>query len=177
MSYNEYINMFLNCQKIKCPYRAFMFDVVGSKNSSEYQNTRPVKFFKLINTVYALIEKEEKITNKQILLKDKFNQKFNITTPKIDNNFYNPMILGDMITLFVYENSITSQRMLEIFISALKICDINYSFHFNTGVYQTNVYAKGGNKLFKGYMPQILEKLSKNNNFVISKNYGIEKQN
>ena len=71
MSYSEYLNMFLEVQKQKCLYRAFTFDVVGSKNQVEYQTTRQTKFFNLIDCVYNLLEQEEIKTNKQILLKDK----------------------------------------------------------------------------------------------------------
>ncbi|MBQ8909279.1 MAG: hypothetical protein IJY90_03240 [Clostridia bacterium] len=81
------------------------------------------------------------------------------------------MILGDMLTFFVYNGSITIQRMLEIFATALTRCNISYPFHFKTGVYQTNIYKEGGKALYKGYMPQLLEKLSKSDSFIIDKDF------
>ena len=39
--------------------------------------------------------------------------------------------------------------------------------HFATGVYQTNEYGEGGTLLFKGYMPHILESLSKCNGIIV----------
>lgn len=170
MSYNEYINMFKLAQKKECPFRAFMFDVVNSRNNQEYLSTKNTKFFKLLNCVYFLLQKEEEKTNKAILLKGKNNAKYSLGKKVINGNNYNPMHMGDMVTFFVYNNSITTNQMLKIFISALKICKITYSFHFNTGVYETNNYSQGKTKLYKGYMPQILEVLSKKNNIIISQN-------
>ncbi len=166
MSYNEYIDMFHEVQNRKCPYRAFTFDVVNSRNQTEYLETRATKFFEFIDCIYFLLESEENKESKRILLKDKFNRKFEITKSRENNNEYNPMILGDMLTFFVYNGSITTQKMLEIFATALTMCDINYPFHFKTGVYQTNIYAEGSNKLYKGYMPQLLENLSKKDDFI-----------
>ena len=171
MSYYEYMDMFYETQKQQCPYRAFTFDVVNSRNQTEYLETKSTKFFKLIDCIYFLLEQEEINTNKRILLKDKFNCKFDVTKPIKNNNEYNPMILGDMFTFFVYNGSITTKRLLEIFSTALTTCNINYSFHFKTGVYQTNDYVEGANKLFKGYMPQLLESLSKKNNFIIDRDF------
>ena len=163
--------MFYKAQNKKCPYRAFTFDVINSRCQKEYLETRATKFFKLLDVVYHLLEQEEINTNKKILLKDTLNQKFDITKPRVNNNEYNPMILGDMLTFFVYNDSITTQRMLEIFSTALNMCNINYPFHFKTGVYQTNVYAEGTSKLYKGYMPQLLEKLSKKDDFIIDRDF------
>ena len=97
----------------------------------------------------------------------KFLRKLNY---KCNSNYFNPMILGDMVTYFVYNKSITSERMVELFSQSLKEFNINYPFHFKSGVYQTNNYAEGGSKLYKGYLPRILEDLSKKQSFIVSKN-------
>ena len=176
MSYSEYMDMFFEVQKLDCPYRAFTFDVVNSKNQRQYIE-EPEKHFEFVGFVYSLLEQEEQSTGKQILLKDKFNRKLNLAKPAINGNNYNPMILGDMATYFVHNGSITTERMLQIFAMALRKFNICYQFHFKTGTYQTNIYAEGGTKLYKGYMPQILENLSKKNNFVITKDfYSLGKQ-
>ena len=176
MSYIEYLDLFETTQKKECPYRAFTFDVINSRCQKEYLETRATKFFKLLDVVYHLLEQEEINTNKKILLKDTLNQKFDITKPRVNNNEYNPMILGDMLTFFVYNKSITTERMAEIFVIALQKYNIEYSFHFATGVYQTNDYAKGGTLMYKGYMPQILEKISKQNNIILNKDVIINEQ-
>ena len=174
MSFDEYIDMFKDCQNEKCPYRAFTFDVVNSRNQTEYIDN-PEKHFQFVSHVYSLLEKEEENTGKQILLRGKFNRKLVMGEAMKNGNLYNPMILGDMATYFVYNGSITTDRMLELFATGLKECDINYPFHFKTGVYQTNNYIEGGKKLYKGYMPQILERESKSTNITISKDcYNIE---
>lgn len=169
MSYNEYFDMFYAAQKVDCPYRAFTFDVVNSKNQEQYIYQHD-KYIDCIMNVYSLLEREEKLTGKQILLKDKFNNKLELDTPILNSNYFNPMILGDMVTYFVYNKSITSERMLELFSQSLKEYNISYPFHFKSGVYQTNNYGEGGEKLYKGYMPRILEDLSKKESFVVSKN-------
>ena len=183
MSYCEYIDMFLNTQKKQCPYRAFTFDVVNSRNEQRYLNAKG-KHFSFLDCVYSLLEHEEQKTGKIILLKDNFNRKqvlldqtYNSKRKDVavkNGNNYNPMILGDMVTFFVHNGSISSERMLHLFAEALRKFNINYSFHFLTGVYETNNYAEGGSKLYKGYMPQILENLSKKNNFVVTKNFNLE---
>ena len=80
-----------------------------------------------------------------------------------------------MVTYFVHNGSISTNRMIEIFAESLKKFNINYSFHFCTGVYETNNYAEGGTLLYKGYMPQILESMSKKNKMIITKD-GISKE-
>ena len=169
MSYDEYFDMFYDVQKKDCPYRAFTFDVVNSKNQKQYILQHD-KHIDCILNVYTLLQKEERATGKKILLTDKFNNKLEFDTPILNSNYFNPMILGDMVTYFVYNKSITSERMVELFSQSLREFNINYPFHFKSGVYQTNNYAEGGSKLFKGYLPRILEDLSKKQSFIVSKN-------
>ena len=114
-------------------------------------------------------KQRENVVGKKILLDDCQNLNCFSSKKTINGNNYNPMILGDMATYFVYNNSITIERMLEIFVNALKEYDINYKFHFNTGIFETTDYGEGSIKLYKGYVPQILEKLSKENSIEISK--------
>jgi hypothetical protein len=167
MSYYEYFDMFHEVQKIdNCPYRAFMFDVINSRNQADY-----CKFFEkhheCMEYVYTLLEREEQLVGTKILLKDK-NNKHQMDMDSLRNgNLRNPMRLGDMVTYFVYNGSITIERMIELFSEGLNKYKINYPFHFATGVYQTNDYGQGDTLLYKGYMPQILENLSKRNGIII----------
>lgn len=173
MSFDEYIDMFKDCQKKNCPYRAFTFDVVNSRNQPEYIFAKQ-SFFDLVDTVYSKLNQEEIDTKTVILLRGKFNKKLEVTNNIQNMNHFNPMILGDMMTFFVHNGSISTDRMLEIFAESLEKANINYPFHFMTGVYETNDYALGGEKMYKGYMPQILERASKDTPIVISKNTFVE---
>ena len=151
MSYSEYFDMFFDRQEKDCKYRAFTFDVVHSREQELYLKDKP-RFFMLIDCVYSLLEKEELSSQMPILLKDKFNKRYSFGMGVQNGNEINPMILGDMMTFFVYNQSISSERMLELFIDGLRKLGIDYPFHFNTGVYETNNYIEGGSKLFKGYI-------------------------
>lgn len=169
MSYSEYIDMFIDVQKKDCPYRAFTFDIVNSRNQVMYFKENK-KHYEFLYYVYCLLEREEELTGKKILLKDDVYNKPIKGEPNNYSHHYNPTTLGDMATYFVYNGSITTERMLELFMEGLRKFDINYAFHFKTGVYQTNDYVEGATKLFKGYMPQILENMSKKEDFIITKN-------
>ena len=170
MSYDEYIDMYHDAQKQDCPYRAFTFDVVNSKRQSGYIDN-PTRHYEFVTHVYDLLEQEEKITGREILLRGRFNQKLELDKPMKNGNYYNPMVLGDMATYFVRNNSISTDRMLEIFATGLREYNIDYPFHFKTGVYSTDNYIEGHKKLYKGYMPQILERESKSNGVIIDRYY------
>lgn len=167
MSFFEYKDLFLSAQKKKCPYRAFVFDVVNSRHCEEYLSNKNC-FLNLIRDVCIHLEKEEVKTNCKILLNDKYNIKNATGEFSALGNLCNPIVLGDSVTFFVYNETIKPERMVEIFLSKLKKNNINYSFHFATGVYETNNYNDGNKKLFKGYMPQLLELLSKNSSVVLN---------
>jgi len=171
MAYEEYLDLFYNAQKHECPYRAFMFDVVNSKNEKGYYNNRS-SYFKLIFSVIKEIKVLEIKENKKILLDDENNIFF--TKNKGDQNLSNPMLLGDMVCFFVKENSISTEQMKKIFSRCMEKENINYNFHFATGAYETNIYAEGSTKLFKGYTAQILEKISKNNKILIKSDENIK---
>jgi len=186
MSYDEYYDLFYKAQEKECPYRAFTFDIVHSKSQEQYIKEHN-KFMDLITDVYDELKREEERTGNQILLDDDKNVKpiyaptFEIKNEEDLNyfkkyssvhwngNLLNPMQLGDMITYFVYNNSITTERMIDIFSQELDKKGIDYPFHFNTGVYETNDYGEGGSKMYKGYMPQILEDSSKEINFIVTR--------
>ena len=170
MSFDEYIDMYHDCQKKNCPYRAFTFDVVNSRNQPRYI-TEKQSFFDLMDTVYSRLHQEELDTKTVILLRGKFNQRLDISSNIQNMNHHNPLILGDMMTFFVHNGSISTDRMLEIFTESLQAVNIDYPFHFKTGVYETNDYSLGGKKMYKGYIPQILERESKSGEIVIDKDY------
>ena len=168
MSYIEYIDLFDIAQTKDCPYRAFMIDVVDSKKQPQYIIDY-IKHHNFLDYIFNLLKKEE-VNGMQIVLNDNNNQHKGVFESKgINGNLCNPMILGDMATYFLYNNSITVERIIEIILLAINEFDINYAFHFATGVYETNDYGEGGSLLFKGYMPQILENMSKKNEIILTK--------
>lgn len=170
MSYKEYFDMFYATQKIDCPYRVFMFDVVNSRNQEQYK-LQFEKHHECMEYVADLLEMESVVSGREVLLKDEFNKRETNGIEVLNGNLKNPMRLGDMVAYFVHNGSITTERMLELFSQGLNQYDINYPFHFSTGVYETNDYGEGGTKLYKGYMAHILEELSKNNGVIISRDY------
>ena len=93
MSYSEYLDMFIECQKKECPYRAFTFDIVNSKSQKIYKKDAK-NLYRCVLFVYLLLEREEQKTGKQILLKDKFNRKLINDESRINNNDYNPILRG-----------------------------------------------------------------------------------
>lgn len=172
MSYTEYTDLFIKAQKKKCPFRAFAFDIINSRNQKQYIEESE-NHHNFVLSIYDVLKQEEKRTGKKILLDDESNLKYHLS---INSNVLNPMILGDMVTYFVYEDSISSQRMIELFCENMKLYNISYPFHFSTGVYETNTYSEGGEKLFKGYMPSFLENLGKKNGLVVT-NEGLYDEN
>ena len=40
---------------------------------------------------------------------------------------------------------------------------VNYDIHFQSCYYETDNYVDGGTKLYKGYVPRLLENLDKKN--------------
>ena len=167
MSYQEYLDLFFETQKKECPYRAFSFDIKNCRTLEEYQNNF-MDYHNAMEYLHSLIEQEEIITNHQILLRDENNMNYYSSKNIRNGNTTNPMICGDQTSFFVYNGLISTQRILELFRMALKKYNITYSFHFETGVYQTNDYGQGSTKMYKGYMPHILEHISKKNNKLIS---------
>ena len=169
MSYREYIDMFKFVQGKKCPYRAFTFDVVSSRVNEEYIN-KIYQYRDFILFVYNALLEEGKNTKTKIVLEDDFNKPYFVNGHDgIDKNINNPMVLGDNVTYFVYNGSISEERMIELFSKGLEKYNLNLSFHYGSGVYETNDYKFGGQQLFKGYMPQILEWLSKKSGHIITR--------
>lgn len=166
MSYDEYFDLYKQAQAKQCPYRAFMFDVANCKSNPEYR----IKYFDVIKLFLQKIKQQEQILQTKILRNNSNNLPL-FESQGIDGRKYNPMILGDMFTVFVHNNTISTQKVLELFSETCKQLDYNYKFHFATCVYETDSYIEGGTKLYKGYVPQILEKISKTNNIYIDKNY------
>ena len=166
MSYDEYFDLYKQAQQKDCPYRAFMFDVANCKTNPKYRE----KYFDVIKLFLQKIKQQEILTDTKILRYNSNNMPI-FESAGDDGRKFNPMILGDMFTVFVENGSISTQKLLALFAETCKQLDYNYKFHFATCMYESDSYIQGGTKLYKGYVPQILEKISKTNNFYIDKNY------
>ncbi|HAJ77725.1 MAG TPA: hypothetical protein DCO89_01475 [Clostridiales bacterium] len=86
------------------------------------------------------------------------------------NLIINPMIIGDGCCYLTNSNAISDEEFIQIVKNGIKKFDIDYDFHFLSGKYETDSYAEGSKKLYKGYMLQILEHFSKKEGKIISHN-------
>lgn len=178
MSYSEYYDLFHKAQKTDCKYHAYLIDVKNSKTNLSGENEHEyTKFHKFVNYITNVLLKINEIKNEKIFLVDEQNKTFFGNGDVLNNNLLNPMILGDAACFFLKDKKITDEMFIEILCDAMKKFDINFSFHYMSGKYQTNDYAEGGDKLYKGYMLPLLEKLSKKDGLLIDKNYLENKEN
>ena len=172
MSHTEYFDLFYKAQERPCKFRAFMIDVQNSKklqnNWQEY-----MKYFKCVDYITNTLCKLNKKENKEIFLQNErnvpvfFSNRANRPKNNLDSN---PMILGDCACFFTKENTISEEQFIKILQEAIKELDVTLSFHYMSGAYETESYAEGGRKLYKGYMLPILEDLSKKEGKIISRN-------
>ena len=171
MSYTEYFDLFYQAQEKPCKFRAFMIDVKNSKES--FKNLREyMKYHKCVDYITdrlcGLNEKE----NKEIFLQNERNvpvyflNKKNRPKNNLDSN---PLILGDCACYFTREGTISEEQFLGILNDAIKKFNTTLSFHFMSGKYETESYAEGGRKLYKGYMLELLEDLSKKEGKLVSR--------
>lgn len=173
MSYSEYFDLFYAAQKKSCEYRAILIDVKNSKKVlktfDEYQ-----RFHHCVDYIIDTLCQLERERGKKILLQDK-NNIVHKTSAKASTNVSNlnrnPMILGDCACFFINEGTLSENDFINILIKAITNFNIDFSFHFASGKYETDSYAEGNEKLYKGYMLPLLENLSKTNGIIIDKNY------
>ncbi len=169
MSYTEYFDLFYAAQKKDCKNKAFLIDVKNSRNDlasyEEYHKYHLAVDYitKKLAKLGCLLQDENNVMC--ILLdKDQYH-------PHIDSLKRNPMITGDASCFFVKADSISDKEFIKILCSAITKFDINFSFHFMSGKYETDSYAEGKTKMYRGYMLPMLEYLSKINGTLIDKNY------
>ena len=86
------------------------------------------------------------------------------------NLIRNPMIIGDACCYLTNSNAISDEDFIQIVKNGIKKFNIDFEFHYLSGKYETDSYAEGGKKLYKGYMLQILEHFSKKEGKIISHN-------
>ena len=185
MSYEEYFDIYKTAQSKKCPYRAFLIDVCHSKTVFKDSPAKSIKLLKLFD--YISLELLKKNVKTQVFRNDELNglnlalkdlglkgyyfEKYEETMKrakflKDDKNPFgnlisNPMITGDAACYLTNENTLTDEEFLDIVYDGIKKFDIDFDFHYLNAKYETDDYAEGGKKLYKGYVFPILEKLSK----------------
>ena len=161
MSSFEYNDLFLKCQNTGL-YHIFTFDIKNSKtidNRYEIQE----KLIQMILNIYKQIQLKEQEENKKILVFEegfvKLGEKTNCFGLKQE-----PFIIGDVVGLTTYRNSISTQEVLEIFQREKENVELNVEFHIADGYYETNDYTEGKDKYFRGYCIDLLSNMHKDKN-------------
>ena len=115
---------------------------------------------------YPIIQEITNILNKNnILIKNQFNEilEFDKNINRIDQTTLNPMVLGDCACFFVNANSISKNEFINLVKHLMTKHKVNYDIHFQSCYYETDNYVDGGTKLYKGYVPRLLENIDKKN--------------
>lgn len=161
MSTSEYHELFLKCQETGI-YHVFTFDIVNSKNMSiETRRNAQPKLISLMLKIYEEIQNIEKKTNKKILV---FEDDFYTTFNPIRRGFglkQEPFIIGDMFGFTVYRDSISTETIYYLYEKYKEELGIDFDFHLANGYYETNDYAEGGTKYFRGYCIDVLSNFHK----------------
>lgn len=158
MSSSEYLDLYFKSQKNQnSRYHVFTFDIANSKelNQIEYlliKNT----LYKIINNMFELLKETEFETNNTILA---YRELINNSNDFVLNN--EPFIFGDMIGFTIYKDSLSSQKIMQIFDKIKNNYNFNYTLHCTNGYYETNNYEEGKEKLFRGYCIDILSNIHK----------------
>lgn len=159
MSTYEYNDLFLKCQDT-APYHVFTFDIKNSRKIMDGEVK--IKSLKLISMIYKAIQKKEKEENKKILF---FGEGYTTLEEVVRPNCFGykqePFMLGDLIGFTVYRDSISREEVLKIFNESKKTLEIDFEFHLADGYYETDDYAEGVNKYFRGYCIDLLSNLHK----------------
>ena len=157
MSYDEYNDLMLKCQKTG-KYRVFTVDISNSKGlygpnmMEEYYN-----LYMLIERTYQDILMLEKELNKQILITDE-GYKTAIDEATLNNEGQMPydwFIYGDAVGITIHNGSIPPRIIYEIINLNIKEMGLIDDFHKCDLVYETNKYAEGHDKYFRGYAIQL----------------------
>ena len=157
-----YVDLFLKCQE-SGKYRIFTFDI---KNSQQMNNEKRYiaqkQIFSLIDNIYNDLKKIEETQDKKILLNEEGYTHFKEQNKNSGFAFkYEPFCIGDMVGLTIYNGSIDNDVVYQIFEKNKKELNIDFDFHINSGVYETDDYGLGVQKGFRGYCIQIVSNLHK----------------
>lgn len=148
MSYIEYNDLLLKCQKTG-KYRLFTLDLIDSGNAKleKYNDLRTV-----MEIIYQDILMLEKELNKQILITNEgFKPPFDENISFLQEDWF---ILGDAVGITIYNKVIPTEVIHKIIELNLKEMNLTNSVHQYDLVYETNNYAEGNNKYYRGYAIQ-----------------------
>lgn len=156
MAAEEYIDLFELAQKNKSSKQAFLIDVVGSKKLKDYASS----FYPIVQEITNILKNKN-----NILINNNFNEIMELgkNTNRVDQTTLNPMVLGDCACFFVNANSISKVEFINLVKHLMTKHKVNYDIHFQSCYYETDNYVDGGTKLYKGYVPRLLENLDKKN--------------
>lgn len=138
MSYIEYEDMFIKCQKY-APYQLFVWDMKNSRNCIDKDRNAKLKL--LIDLVYLEIKNIEKKSNTKIL-HDPVKERLDLE---------NPFCLFDTIGFSINRDTMDNDEVDFLFNYIKDKLNINYEFHSSNGYYETDDYNLGNKLYFRGY--------------------------
>lgn len=161
MSSFEYNDLFLKCQNTGI-YHVFTFDIKDSKNIDDRYEVQE-KLIKMIMNIYKEIQNIEQQENKTILVFEKDFVRLGENTKGFGLK-QEPFIIGDVVGLTTYRDSISTEEVLSIFQRQKEKVNLNVEFHIADGYYETNDYSEGKDKYFRGYCIDLLSNIHKDKN-------------
>lgn len=165
MSYEEYEDLFIKAQS-KGIYHMFVFDIEKSRQMSTDKRFEAFeKSEKLMMSIYEKIQEIEKTTNSKILVFEegfiKYSQFTRFTELKEFGMKVEPVIIGDSFAFTIYRDTLSRDKVKEIFEHYYNELNIDFNFHTADAFYETNDYAPGNTKYFRGHCLQKLCDLHK----------------
>lgn len=163
MSTFEYNDLFLLAQDIG-KYHVFTFDIVGSKkmdNKTRYD--AQIKSLKLINGIYNVLSELQEKLKRKILVFEKGFVSLDNPLPYEFGIKQEPFVIGDVYGFTIYRDSLDKDIILSIYEYFKESLNIDFDYHLADGYYETNDYAEGGTKYFRGYCIDLLSNYHKEN--------------
>lgn len=159
MSYYEYKDLFSIAQN-KGKYHMFIFDIKNSKSyGKEIYNIEKTSRI-LIKNIYNRLEEIESREKKVILHRhpDFVDMESKTKLGYMCEPFN---ILGDLYGFTTIRDSISNEEIYKIYSEEKEKLNIYWDFNIIDGYYETDSYANGNKKYFRGYCMEQLEELSK----------------
>ena len=162
MSTFEYNDLYLKCQNTGI-YHMFVFDMIGSKKMTfTYRKEAQEKMIELMLRIYKTIKNIEINENKKILVFEEDFVSYESNLPYKGFGFkQEPFIFGDTFGFTIYRNSLSKDKIYQIYHYYKENLDIEFDFHLADGFYETNDYTKGNTMYFRGYCMDLLSTFHK----------------
>ena len=161
MSYYEYNDLYIKAQKNKnAPYVCFSFDLVKSRQIGDDKFFEQQKLMiKTMKDIVEFIQIFEHKKHIRILLNDN-NVKINKTIIGSRNKdcYANPNIIcGDFYAFYFYNNTITKNDFINLFLHYARKNNLNFDYHFQSAKFETTSYENGNTEYFLGYCVSYLQ--------------------